>query len=59
MTVDDHNEKAALMLIREDRVLDVIQEQATRKRMSEATLVSGQTRNGTRTSPRWSRRRCC
>ncbi len=42
MTVDDHNEKAALMLIREDRVLDVIQEQADRKRMSEASLVNGQ-----------------
>lgn len=42
MTVDDHNEKAALMFIREDRVLDVIQEQSPRKRMSEATLVSGQ-----------------
>jgi hypothetical protein len=42
MTVDDHNEKAALMLIREDHVLDVIQEQAARKRMSEASLVSGQ-----------------
>lgn len=42
MTVDDHNEKTALMLIREDRVLDVIQESAERKRMSEATLVNGQ-----------------
>jgi hypothetical protein len=42
MTVDDHNEKTALMLIREDHVLDVIQEQSARKRMSEATLVSGQ-----------------
>jgi hypothetical protein len=42
MTVDDHNERAALMLIREDHVLDVIQEQAERKRMSEATLVNGQ-----------------
>lgn len=42
MKVDDHNEKAALMLIREDRVLDVIQEQAERKRMSEASLVNGQ-----------------
>jgi hypothetical protein len=42
VTVDDHNEKAALMLIREDRVLDVIQEQDARKRMSEASLVSGQ-----------------
>jgi hypothetical protein len=30
------------MLIREDHVLDVIQEQAERKRMSEATLVNGQ-----------------
>ena len=42
MTVDDHNEMAALMLIREDHVLDVIQEQAERKRMSEASLVNGQ-----------------
>ncbi len=42
MTVDDHNEKAALMLIREDHVLDVIQEQAKRNRMSEAALVNGQ-----------------
>ena len=42
MNVDEHNEKAALMFIREDRVLDVIQEQAPRKRMSEASLVSGQ-----------------
>ncbi|HZZ57762.1 MAG TPA: S41 family peptidase [Opitutaceae bacterium] len=42
MTVDDRNEKAALMLIREDHVQDVIQEQAARKRMSEASLVNGQ-----------------
>ena len=42
MQVDDHNEKAALMLIREDHVLDVIQESAERKRMSEASLVNGQ-----------------
>jgi hypothetical protein len=42
LTVDDHNEKAALMLIREEHVLDVIQESAERKRMSEAALVNGQ-----------------
>ncbi len=42
LTVDDHNEKAALMLIRENHVLDVIQESAERKRMSEASLVKGQ-----------------
>jgi len=42
MQVDDHNETAALMLIRDDHVLDVIQESAERKRMSEASLVNGQ-----------------
>ena len=42
LNVDDHNEKTALMLIRDDHVLDVIQESAERQRMSEASLVKGQ-----------------
>ena len=40
--VDDHNEKAALVLIRDNRVDDVIQESAERHRLSEAALVKGQ-----------------
>jgi hypothetical protein len=40
--VDDRNERAALTLIRDNHVLDVIQESSERKRMSEATLVNGQ-----------------
>jgi Peptidase family S41 len=42
LTVDEHNEKAALSLIREDHVLDVIEESAARHRLSEASLVHGQ-----------------
>jgi hypothetical protein len=42
MKVDDHNETAALMLIREDHVLEVVEESAERHRMSEAALVKGQ-----------------
>ena len=42
MNVDDRNERAALTLIRDDHVLDVIQESAERRRMSEASLVKGQ-----------------
>jgi hypothetical protein len=42
LNVDEHNERAALMLIREDRILDVIQESSERRRMSEASLVNGQ-----------------
>ena len=42
LTVDEHNEKTALMLIRDDHILDVIQESAERHRMSEASLVQGQ-----------------
>jgi hypothetical protein len=42
MTVDDHTEKAALMLIRDNHILDVIQESAERHRMSEASLVQGE-----------------
>jgi len=40
--VDDRNERAALTLIRDDHVLDVIEESAERQRMSEASLVKGQ-----------------
>jgi hypothetical protein len=42
MDIDDHNEKAALTLIGDDHVLDVIQESSERHRMSEASLVKGQ-----------------
>jgi C-terminal processing protease CtpA/Prc len=42
LTVDARNEKAALALIRDDHVLDVIEESAERRRMSEASLVQGQ-----------------
>lgn len=42
VAVDDRTEKAALMLIRDNHVLDVIQESAERHRMSEASLVNGQ-----------------
>jgi hypothetical protein len=42
LAVDDHNEKAALTLIRDEHVLDVIEESAPRARMSEASLVHGQ-----------------
>jgi len=42
LNVDEHNERASLTLIRDDHVLDVIQESAERKRMSEAALVNGQ-----------------
>jgi Peptidase family S41 len=42
MTVDNHNERAALTLIRDDHILDVIEEAAERHRMSEASLVQGQ-----------------
>jgi hypothetical protein len=42
LTVDDHTEKAALMLIRDNHILEVIQESAERHRMSEASLVQGQ-----------------
>jgi len=38
----DHNEKAALTLIRDNHILDVIQESDPRHRLSEATLVLGQ-----------------
>jgi hypothetical protein len=38
----DHNEKAALTLIRDNHIMDVIQESDERHRLSEATLVLGQ-----------------
>jgi hypothetical protein len=40
--INDHNEKAALVLIRANQILDVIQESEQRHRMSEAALVQGQ-----------------
>jgi len=42
LTVDDRTEKGALVLIRNNRILDVIQESAERHRLSEASLVEGQ-----------------
>jgi hypothetical protein len=42
LNVDEHTEKAALVLIRDNHVSDVIQESAARHRLSEAALVQGQ-----------------
>jgi hypothetical protein len=42
ITVDDHSERAALALIRDDHLPDVIEESPLRHRMSEASLVQGQ-----------------
>jgi len=42
LNVDDHSEKAALVLIKDNHVSDVIQESPERHRLSEATLVQGQ-----------------
>jgi hypothetical protein len=42
LTVDDHSEKAALVLIRDNHISDVIQESAERHRMNEAALVAGE-----------------
>ena len=42
LAVNDHNEKAALILIKDNQILDVIQESNERHRMSEASLVQGQ-----------------
>jgi len=42
LTVNDHNEKAALILIKDNQILDVIQESAERHRMTTASLVHGQ-----------------
>lgn len=40
--VDDWTERAALTLIKDNHILDVIQESAGRHRMNEASLVQGQ-----------------
>jgi hypothetical protein len=40
--IDEHSEKVALMLIKDDHVQDVIEESPERHRMSEASLVQGQ-----------------
>ena len=40
--MDDHSEKAALTLIRDNHILDVIEESTERHRLNEATLVKGQ-----------------
>jgi len=42
LTVDDRAEKGALTLIKDNHILDVIQESAERHRMSEAFLVEGE-----------------
>ena len=42
VAVNDRTEKGALMLIRDNHILDVIQESAERHRMNEAALVQGQ-----------------
>jgi hypothetical protein len=42
IAVDERTEKAALTLIKDNQILDVIQESAERHRMSEASLVKGQ-----------------
>jgi hypothetical protein len=42
LPVDDRDEKAALVLIKDNHISDVIQESAERHRLSEATLVQGQ-----------------
>jgi len=42
LSVDDHTEKAALVLIKDKHILDVIQESTERHRMSEVSLVQGQ-----------------
>jgi len=42
VAVNDHDEKAALILIKDNQILDVIQESSARHRMSEASLVKGQ-----------------
>lgn len=42
LDVNDHNEKAALMLIRDNHISDVIEEPSERHRLSEASLVKGQ-----------------
>jgi hypothetical protein len=42
VTVDDRTEKAALTLIKDNQILDVIEESPQRHRLSEASLVQGQ-----------------
>jgi hypothetical protein len=42
IATDERAEKSALTLIRDNHVMDVIQESAARHRMSEASLVQGQ-----------------
>jgi hypothetical protein len=42
LPVDDHEENAALILIKDNHISDVIEESAERHRLSEATLVQGQ-----------------
>ena len=42
LTIDDHAEKAALMLIKDNRIDDVIGESPERHRLNEAALVQGQ-----------------
>jgi hypothetical protein len=42
LTVDDQNERAALTLIKDNQISEVIQESAERHRLSEAALVQGQ-----------------
>ncbi len=42
LTVNDQSEKGALIMIRDNQVLDVIQESAGRRRMNEASLVQGE-----------------
>jgi hypothetical protein len=42
LTVDDQTERAALALIKDNQILDVIEESPERHRLSEASLVQGQ-----------------
>jgi hypothetical protein len=42
LKVNDRTEKAALVLIRDNHISDVIEESAERHRLSEASLVKGQ-----------------
>jgi hypothetical protein len=42
VTVDDHTEKAALTLIKDNQISEVVEESPERHRLNEATLVKGQ-----------------
>ena len=42
LTINDQSEKGALIMIRDNHILDVIQESAERHRLNEASLVQGQ-----------------